>query len=518
MDAATAILQETDIDKTSVDDFVKIVKDALKRYEPKSTRHKRSEAKGQETKVTADEANAKQVKGLSQYGTIWHAVSAYGSDEGKESWKNVQAAVELMTQKTEHKDVDRLDELVPWMRGDDLGFFGETPLHVLLVFNDFNKDRKELIQFFKELWEMCPRLHDLVYTQPLYKGENVLHIAIIKKVPKEVLDVMKGSKSWMSLLEGRATGDFFQNEELSEGTCNILGETPLGFAACTCQPEVFKYLLPDPRTKPDAFLKQITYRTELGNNNLLHLMVLNAFNREEIDGDQDDDDDDDDDDNDESKEVVGASEQSSLERMNFSKDIAEKAYLQMYDYIGRQTNFRPRGRDGDEDYTPLMQAAAHGSLAFFASLMAREKKTVTAEKAYMKMYDVIASLIKRVNENKLAELESKTNKDGYTPLKLAAAEGSPAFFQFLMGKRLSVAWVYGPVTCSKMYLKGVDIPLSDEKIHSGKSHENLSVLEILVRCGRKEIVASRIMDKLVELKWNKYGRRWFYFRSASPRY
>ena len=465
-------------------DFPKQIKSHLKtRQNEFKSLHENRNAKDTVAAVPA-EANAKQVERLDRKGTIWHAVSKFERREGKESWEKVKAAINLMKDETSH-----VSSLVPWMRGEDRGFFGETPLHILLVFNDFNRyeTRMELTQFFCDLWDMCPELQHLPYTEPLYKGENVLHIAIIKKVVPEVVEKMKTSDiSWGRLLEGRATGEFFRNEELSESSCHALGETPLGFAACSCQPELFTYLLD---SVDDVKEKQLLgMRTEQGGNNLLHLMVLNAFNRTEVDDDDEGD-----------SEARNASSKGYRGRTRPGKDTAEKACMQMYDEIEKR-----------------MQSLGV-----------------------------------------LDALRAQPNKDGHTPLKLAAAEGSLGFFEFLLAKELSVAWTYGPVACSKLYLEDIDVPLGSERAAAGSPKNpgdlgeekpeqratasftaqhlgslgrlkaaltsiadrlgatpQLSVLELLVRHGRKDILTRSAIDKLVGLKWDKYGRRWFALRLA----
>jgi hypothetical protein len=436
----------------NLESYLKVFRDAL-------TECLSSKDAGHEVETPA-QANAKQVKRLSQKGTIWHAVSNFASPDGKESWEKVKTAIKLI--KGEGKNICEVDNLVPWMTGDDRGVFGETPLHILLLFNNFNEPDPNLFQFFSELWDLCPLLHALPYTRPLYEGENVLHIAIIKKAGPDVFAKMKSSPNWTELCEGRATGEFFKKEQLSEGSCHLLGEYPLGFAACTNQPTVFKDLVESVASGTRARLLKQTTSEE---NNLLHLMVLNAFNRKNLD-------------------------------------------------------------DEDSDKDPDQ----------------------TAEKAYMSMYETIAKCMEQYEV--LKELTSMPNEDGHTPLTLAAASGSLAFFNFLISKEVNIAWIYGPVTCRKLRLRGIDIDLRKEReenrarkqlalanptpdtqrknpaaarwqtairrvqtnLRKRRVGADLSILEILVRHGRKDIVAKSLIDKLVDIKWEKYGRRWFYLK------
>ena len=205
--------------------------------------------------VDAAAINAKQVKLLSEKGTIWHAASAFGTPSGQESWHTVRAVTALLRARG-------LD--CPWMRGDERGSVGETPLHVALLFNAPGAAIDALVA---DLWELCPRLRDLSYTHELYRGENALHIAIIKRSGLPLIRRMVESPAGPALLAGRVTGTFFTDAACSAGACSSLGECPLAFAACTNQPAVFEYLVDH-----GADLEAVTS----AGNNLLHLLVLNA--------------------------------------------------------------------------------------------------------------------------------------------------------------------------------------------------------------------------------------------------
>ena len=73
------------------------------------------------------------------------------------------------------------------------------------------------------------------------------------------------------------------------------------------------------------------------------------------------------------------------------------------------------------------------------------------------MYDEIERSM--AEQGVLDELRRAKNDEGHTPLKLAAAVGSLAMFNHLFDKEVEVAWIFGPVVCRKLYLKGIDVPL-----------------------------------------------------------
>ena len=380
------------------------------------------EASGVEDTAVEDaaEANAKQVTRLSEKGTIWHAVSSFGTDEGDASWRLVKIVNKLLLHGDEDSDETRKKALAaPWMKGDDRGNFGETPLHIALL---FNIPGDKLTQFFEELWDMFPHLHEAEYTEALYHGENALHIAIIKKAGLTVIKRIVESDAGKSLLNGKSDGAFFKQEAYSGGACHNLGEYPLCFAACTNQPDVFKYLI-----EKGA---DLTVTTSEGHN-LLHLMVLNAFNRNS----------------------AGEGEAEAGDKEKEGAKTVEDAYKGMYNEI--------------------------------VSCLKKEK---TAEGT---LFD---------------KLRSDRNNDGHTPLTLAAARGSLSFFTHLFSQEVGIAWIYGPVTCRKLYLEGIDTALDEEvkaavarkkaasakagKDEGGRDDPDLSVLEILVLNARKDILTN----------------------------
>ena len=53
----------------------------------------------------AAEANAKQVKRLSEAGTIWHAVSSFGKPEGDASWRLVKIVNKILLQGEENRPI-----------------------------------------------------------------------------------------------------------------------------------------------------------------------------------------------------------------------------------------------------------------------------------------------------------------------------------------------------------------------------------------------------------------------------
>jgi hypothetical protein len=64
---------------------------------------------------------------------------------------------------------------------------------------------------------------------------------------------------------------------------------------------------------------------------------------------------------------------------------------------------------------------------------------------------------------KVTPLWKRLNKDGFTPLTLAAKLGHAKMFSFLLEERKITQWSYGPVSCVLYPLDQVDLEFQDEK-------------------------------------------------------
>lgn len=65
-------------------------------------------------------------------------------------------------------------------------------------------------------------------------------------------------------------------------------------------------------------------------------------------------------------------------------------------------------------------------------------------------------------KSQVVPLWKRLNKDGFTPLTLAAQLGESEMFSFLLEERKITQWSYGPVSCVLYPLEQVDLDFQDE--------------------------------------------------------
>ncbi|XP_020853689.1 transient receptor potential cation channel subfamily V member 5 [Phascolarctos cinereus] len=121
------------------------------------------------------------------------------------------------------------------------------------------------------------------------------------------------------------------------------------------------------------------------------------------------------------------------------------------------------------------------------------------------MYNVLLSY--DGNGSHLQPLELISNHQGLTPFKLAGVEGNTVMFQHLMQKRKYIQWTCGPLTSTLYDLTDID-----------SWGEEMSFLELVVSTKKRQvrqILEQTPVKQLVSLKWNRFGRRYFYILGAT---
>ncbi|MEE6487035.1 hypothetical protein FKM82_014776 [Ascaphus truei] len=119
------------------------------------------------------------------------------------------------------------------------------------------------------------------------------------------------------------------------------------------------------------------------------------------------------------------------------------------------------------------------------------------------MYDLILSF----HKDKVGPgLEDTCNHFGLTPFKMAAVEGNTVMFHHLVQKRRQIQWTFGPVSSYLYDLTEIDT-----------WGDLQSVLHLVVSAEKRE--ARRILDlspvkELVNKKWQRFGRPYFWFLAA----
>ena len=68
----------------------------------------------------------------------------------------------------------------------------------------------------------------------------------------------------------------------------------------------------------------------------------------------------------------------------------------------------------------------------------------------------------QLESKRVTPLWKRLNRDGFTPLTLAAKLGHADMFSFLLEERKITQWSYGPVSCVLYPLDQVDLEFQDE--------------------------------------------------------
>lgn len=68
----------------------------------------------------------------------------------------------------------------------------------------------------------------------------------------------------------------------------------------------------------------------------------------------------------------------------------------------------------------------------------------------------------QIEKKRIVPIWKRLNKDGFTPLTLAAKLGQAEMFAFLLEERKIVQWSFGPVACVLYPLDQVDLEFQDD--------------------------------------------------------
>ncbi|CAF4969738.1 unnamed protein product, partial [Rotaria socialis] len=115
-------------------------------------------------------------------------------------------------------------------------------------------------------------------------------------------------------------------------------------------------------------------------------------------------------------------------------------------------------------------------------------------------------VVASVKEKKVP-LWNRLNKDGFTPLTLAAKLGQNDMFSFLFDERKKVQWCYGPVSCVLYPLDEVDLEIQQEGENAPPG-----ALELILKSTQTELIMHPRLIDLVNRKWERFARRIFFRR------
>ncbi|CAH2220173.1 transient receptor potential cation channel subfamily V member 2-like isoform X1 [Pelobates cultripes] len=155
---------------------------------------------------------------------------------------------------------------------------------------------------------------------------------------------------------------------------------------------------------------------------------------------------------------------------------------------------------------------SHGNTVLHALVLVADNTEENTE-TVTKMYDDI--LKKSVKINPQLRLEEIPNKEGLTPLKLAAKTGKIELFRHILRREITepeyrhlsrkfTEWTYGPVHTSLYDLSSVD------------THERDSVLETIVfksnANNRHDMIVLEPINQLLQDKWDAFAGKIFYLK------
>ena len=193
-----------------------------------------------------------------------------------------------------------------------------------------------------------------------------MHIAISRGYGVDFVRKLLQEECASELLEHRAKGKFFKEPKLSGGYYTMLGETPLGFAACSGDPDVFDLLWQEFQKGGTA-----VFKTEEEGHGLLHLVVIASASKDLKTG----------------KPAVDISAVNMLKRVLPVIQAAAEKETEVYELLTREIN--------NDGYTPLSLAAAKDSVEMFCEIFDRKILTtlwvynsVHCKKMYLAGVDV----------------------------------------------------------------------------------------------------------------------------------
>uniref|UniRef100_A0A8C5FRZ5 Transient receptor potential cation channel subfamily V member 1-like n=1 Tax=Gadus morhua TaxID=8049 RepID=A0A8C5FRZ5_GADMO len=159
----------------------------------------------------------------------------------------------------------------------------------------------------------------------------------------------------------------------------------------------------------------------------------------------------------------------------------------------------------------VVEQDSHGNTVLHALVMVADDDSQDNSRFITAMYDHILLATAKVHSD--WRLESIHNKEGLTPLKLAAKRGKVELFKHLLQRefknkdtkhlsRKFTEWAYGPISCSLYDLEALDTygdkgSILELVVYGSDNPRRLDLLQVEPLCG------------LLNEKWNKFAGRLF---------
>ena len=422
-----------------------------------------------------------------------------------------------LTQDYKDKLEDSMARYKKQWDGEERNTYGATPLHFAILQLKDNEEKDPdgsnapartqewkphtSTALVKYLWQKAVDLRDKVYTGKEYTGENCIHMAIVKGdreliqflLQEELLDDLAKSldaataaleaavpgqqgklseqktkvveqqkkllKQQKTLLAQPAAGPFKSLGEFKvscegkECPCCRYGQHPLCWAACRLDEEIL--------------------------NSLLSIIEKGGWMYDAL----------------------------RCRTRPVPKDKTEKGgWMWMYDALRCRTRPVPhRPEDMTKEHDTILHMLVRQSGLEGMDRPGKQKRLRI-------VFDTIWSKVEISCRGREKGIRCEcircepNNADGWTPLMLCAVHGSKDMFEFLLNKYcVSVRWTFGPHSGSR-------VEICKSRLDHDFEAEEDSVLSLLVRHKKVDLVDTFFMDKLLEEKWKCYAQYEFYQR------
>ncbi|XP_070539469.1 uncharacterized protein [Ptychodera flava] len=356
---------------------------------------------------------------------------------------------------------------------DKRGKVGETILHICLLKN--SADHKKLA---KLLVEVFPKLVHDIYLGDEYYGESPLHMAIVNEDTDMVQFLLKNGADVTESCCGafflpddqKEYCAFYPGSEVYQKTnyegLTYWGEYPLSFAASLGQGEIFKLLLK--KTESQEYVEEAKKNIQEAEKHEREAEKKMKEVEENI--------------------LEAKKNISTFSCMHKTREKKKEDEKKMKEAREEMKAARKKSKEAKENMTLINNVDFNGNTALHMTVIHDQQD----------MYDLARE---RGADPNIC------NKQGLTPLNLAATLARKEMFDHILEYERDVYWTYGDVTCAAYALDGFDTIGENGEI------DRKSALHIIVNQKGQEHLGlmNGIVLEILKEKW-QCGQYYFYLK------